>query len=154
VGESQQFKYIPIKGAKWIDPKDPDGRRSSFGYLAILSNAPINWQSQIQKGRRALSTTESELYAATLAAKDLLHVRSTLQPMGYSCVDPITIHEDNQSTINQILRSGISARTKHIELRWYYLRDLETESITSIQYCPTELPPKPFQSQHSCREGA
>ena len=138
-GSSEQFKYIPIKGAKWIDPKDPDGRRSSFGYLSVLSNAPISWQSQIQKGRRALSTTESELYAATHAAKDLIHVRSTIQPMGYSCTDPIVIHEDNQSTINQVLRQGITARNKHVELRWYYLRDLESEGITSIKYCPTDM---------------
>jgi hypothetical protein len=131
-------RYLPVKGRKFIDPKDPDGRRSSFGYTAILAGAPISWQSQVQKTRRALSTTESELYAATFAAKDLIHVRGILQDMGLPCSEPITIHEDNQSCINQILREGISSRTKHIELRFYYLRDLETEGVTAITYCPTE----------------
>jgi hypothetical protein len=134
-----EHKYVQVKGRKYIDPSDPDGRRSSFGYVAIYGDAPVNWQSSIQKGRRALSTTESELYAATLAAKDLLHLRGTLRSMGDACADPITMHEDNQSCINQILRAGITARNKHIEMRWYYLRDLETEGATSIQYCPTEL---------------
>jgi hypothetical protein len=138
-GEGPDYTYTKVQGPKYIDPKDPDGRRSSFGYLGMYAGGPINWQSAMQKSKRALSTTESELYAATFAAKDILHVRGILRSMGDPCANPITLHEDNQSTINQVLREGITARNKHIELRWYYIRDLEQEGVTAITYCPTEL---------------
>ena len=129
-------KYVSVPDITLIDVTDPDARRSSFGYLAILAGGPISWRSQVQPGRRALSTCEAELHAATEAAKDCLHMKALVGDMHLEHTEPIQMHEDNQSTIRVIQRMGITQRTKHYELRLYFLRDLV--DVIHITYCPTQ----------------
>ena len=129
-------RYTKVPDITLIDVKDPHARRSSFGYIGFLAGGPISWRSQVQQGRRALSTCESELHAATEAAKDILHMKGILATMQLMHTEPITLHEDNQSTIRVITRMGITQRTKHYELRLYFLRDLS--DVIHITYCPTQ----------------
>ena len=49
-------------------------RRSSSGELIFLNGGPISWFSRLQK-LVALSTAESEIYAATDAAKVVAHLK-------------------------------------------------------------------------------
>ena len=117
-------RFIPVPDITLIDVTDPHARRTSFGWIGVLAGGPISWRSQVQQGRRALSTCEAELHAATEAAKDILHVKELLGHMLIQHDSPIALYEDNQSTIRVVTRLGITARTKHYELRLYFLRDL------------------------------
>jgi hypothetical protein len=128
--------YIKVPDITLIDVKDPHARRSSFGFIGFLAGGPISWRSQIQQGRRALSTCEAELHAATEAAKDILHMKGIVATMNLVHTAPILLHEDNQSTIRVLTRMGITQRTKHYELRLYFLRDLG--DVIHITYCPTQ----------------
>ena len=128
--------YTKIPDITLIDVKDPHARRSSFGFIGFLAGGPISWRSQIQQGRRALSTCEAELHAATEAAKDILHMKGIVATMHLVHTEPILLHEDNQSTIRVLTRMGITQRTKHYELRLYFLRDLG--DVIHITYCPTQ----------------
>ena len=47
----------------------------------------------------ALSSTESELYAAFEAAKNAKYIRSVLHHFGFTVRSPAPMHEDNASTI-------------------------------------------------------
>ena len=112
-----------------------DGRRSSYGYVGYFAGGPVTWSARMHKGRRALSSTESELVAATEAGKDLVHIRQLAKGMHINTDKPTPLYEDNQSTIKQCLSKGISARSKHIEVRWFYVRDLHDDKelvITKI----------------------
>ena len=129
-------RFIPVPDITLIDVTDPHARRTSFGWIGVLAGGPISWRSQVQQGRRALSTCEAELHAATEAAKDILHVKELLGHMLIQHDSPIALYEDNQSTIRVVTRLGITARTKHYELRLYFLRDLR--DVINITYCPTQ----------------
>ena len=100
-----------------------------MGYYA---SGPISWAARIHKGRRSLSTAESELVAANEAAKDIVHIRQVLTSMHQPETKPTIIYEDNQAVIDITMREGITARTKHIEVKWYYIRGLITDKIVNI----------------------
>ena len=123
-------------GKDRISPDIPtsldDGRRSSYGYVGYYASGPISWASRIHKGRRTLSSTEAELVAATEACKDITHIRQVLNAMKLTQTKPTVLYEDNQSTINIILKEGITARSKHIEVKWYYVRDMQLEEVIEI----------------------
>jgi hypothetical protein len=114
---------------------DDDGRRSSYGYIGYYASGPISWASRIHKERRTLSTCEAELVAATEACKDLLHIRYVAKDMGISDIKGRTpMMEDNQSTIKLTFKTGISARTKHIEARWFFCRELQDSGWIAMTY--------------------
>ena len=50
---------------------------------------------------------------------------------------PIAVYEDNQSTIKMAENSTLQQRTKHIDVRHHFIRDLVREHIIKIEYCPT-----------------
>lgn len=127
-----QPTYIVKDGKKYLDPDDKDARRSSYGYVGFYASGPISWAARTHKGRRALSTMESELVAAVEAAKDIVHIRQVLTDMNLHQKRPTPLYEDNQSTINNVLKKGITQRSKHIEVRYYYMRDLQEEGEVNI----------------------
>lgn len=123
--------YTMKDGIPYIDPNqiNDDGRRSSYGYVGFYASGPVSWAAKVHKGRRALSTMESELIAACEAAKDIVHMRQLLNAFNIYQRKPTILYEDNQSTIKSVMRDGITARSKHIETRWYYIRELQGSEI-------------------------
>lgn len=51
---------------------------------------------------------------------------------------PIQIYEDNQSCIQMVTNAKFSARTKHIDVRYHYIKNLYNTGIIKLVYCPTE----------------
>ena len=82
---------------------------------------------------------EAEYVAATHAAKELLWIRHVIgeifRPLNY----PIVLYSDNQSTITLAHSGGkFHARTKHIDIRYHFIKfHIDDHSIDLI-YCPTE----------------
>jgi hypothetical protein len=110
-----------------------DGRRSSYGYVGYYASGPITWCSRIHKERRTLSSMEAELIAGTEAAKDLLHITYVAKDLLIEVPKGIPLFEDNQSVLALCLRTGITKRSKHIEVRWFLLRDLQGPTATPGQ---------------------
>jgi hypothetical protein len=114
---------------------DDDGRRSSYGYIGFYASGPITWASRMHKGIRTLSTCEAELVAATHASKDILHMRYVASDLGIDTSKPTPLYEDNQSTLALILKQGVtSSRTKHIQLAWFFVRELQKEGHINTLY--------------------
>jgi hypothetical protein len=86
-----------------------------------------------------LSTTEAEYVAATHAAKELIWFRHLFGEIFRPLEHPVVLHSDNQSAIALAYSQGkFHARTKHIDIRWHFIRySVENGSIELI-YCPTE----------------
>jgi hypothetical protein len=103
---------------------DDDGRRSSFGYVGYFAGGPVTWASRIHKERRTLSTMEAELCAATETCKDLLHLTYVSNDMMIVIPKGVYVFEDNQSVLSLCMRTGITKRSKHIECRWFFCREL------------------------------
>ena len=55
-----------------------------------------------------------------------------------SISDSLIIHEDNQSAISIGNSNIISKKTKHIEIRYHFVKDLIDKCEIKLDYCPTE----------------
>jgi len=117
-----------------------DGRRSCYGFVAFCAGGPVNWKSAMLPGKRSLSSTESELKAATMAARDCLQLRWLSAEMGHSYHSPTTVYEDNQSCICIILKEGLGTgeRLKHVETNWFFARDCQQEKDCNFVKLGTE----------------
>jgi len=138
-------------------PED-DGRRSYYGYVGMLAQGPITWCSRMHKGRRTLSSTESELVASHFAAKDILHIRWVLEDMGVDMREPTDLYEDNQACILICLKEGRTDRTKHIESKYFFVRDCVLDGTLIMKKVhtaeqtadvTTKALPKDSHSKHS-----
>ena len=75
------------------------------------------------QGIVALSTTEAEFVAATTAGQEILWLRNFLSELGYKFDSPSTLHIDNRSALCVAKNPEHHGRMKHLNLRFYWLRD-------------------------------
>lgn len=86
----------------------------------------------------ALSSTEAELIAITEATKEAVWIHQLLNEIEQRINTPIIIYEDNQSCMKLIENVNASNRTKHIDVRHFFIRDYIEKKIIGCKYCPTE----------------
>lgn len=87
-----------------------------------------------------LSSTESEGVALAEASTYAVWLRSLLSSFGYNITNPIKIYQDNLSTIWLSQADGSFARTKHIIVRKFYVRErLENKDISIIHLSGNRL---------------
>lgn len=113
-------------------------RKSTMGYIFTFAGAPISWSSKKQSVV-ALSTCETEYIAACAAACQALWLSSLLQELQIVSSTAIDLLVDNKSAID-LSRNPVShGRSKHIEIKFHFLRDQVTKGKIKIQHCSTEL---------------
>jgi hypothetical protein len=83
------------------------------------------------------SSTVAEWIAAHSAAQYIMWARSLLEEMGFAQTSPTVLHEDNQSTIYLLNNPGNGNKTKHIALRYNFLRDEIENGTIIVQYLPS-----------------
>ena len=84
----------------------------------------------------ALSTAEAEYMAACAAAQEAKFLRSILLDFGVD-QSPTVIHEDNQPAINIAENRLTSQRTKHIDIKYHFIREAIDDGIIKLQYVST-----------------
>ena len=121
--------------ADWAS--DPNDRRSISGYTFVFCGGAISWSSWKQHST-ALSSTEAEYMAASNATKEALWLRSFLSELGQPEVSegtPLLI--DNQSAIALIKNSTFHDHTKHIAVRYHFIRERYEAGEIAMIYVPT-----------------
>lgn len=117
---------------------DPDERRSTTGYIFKLAEAAISWNSKRQQ-TVALSTTEAEYMALSSAAQEAIYLQGLLCELCIKCSDkPITVFCDNRGAIALSHNSVHHSRTKHIDVRHHYIRDLINAGKFSVKSISTD----------------
>jgi hypothetical protein len=110
-------------------------RKSTSGYVIMLSNGPIAWSSRRQSVV-AQSTMEAELIAACECAKELKFIKMLLKELTDLEVKA-TLFIDNQSTLKMIKAGRIKAG-RHIEVKYFFVKDEYQKGLFDIQYVPTD----------------
>lgn len=116
---------------------DIDTRRSTTGFVFNMCNAPVSWSSQRQK-LVTLSTTESEYVAASTASKEAVWLRQLLKDLDCDISTPTDLYVDNQSTIRLINNPEFHKRTKHVDIRFHFVREKIQNKDIAIKYVPSE----------------
>ena len=85
------------------------------------------------------SSTEAELVGLNDVLPQALWTKYFLQEQGYGCNESI-IYQDNQSAmlLEQNGRASSSKRTRHINIRYYFVTDKIKSNEVQIAYCPTD----------------
>ena len=113
-----------------------DTRRCVSGYITYFRNSPISWISK-KMPSVVLSTTEAEYMALCLLAQECLFLRHFLTELGIKFTKPITLYEDNQSTIKLVKNPELHGRSKHIQIREMFLQEQVHDLIFTVLYCAT-----------------
>lgn len=100
---------------------DLDKRRSISGYIFTLFGGVISWKAVLQP-TVALSTTEAEYMAVTEAVKEALWLKGLAVSLGLEDEVP-TVFCDSQSAIHLTQNQMFHERTKHIDIRYHFVRE-------------------------------
>ena len=115
---------------------DLDNRKSTSGYVFTFSGGAISWQSKLQKCV-ALSTTEAEYIAAVEAGKEMLWLKRFLRELGLEQGEYVVLC-DSQSAMDLRKNAMYHARTKHIDVRYHWLRDVIEERHLKLKKVHTD----------------
>ena len=115
---------------------DLDKRRSTTGYVFTLAKAPVSWKSTLQS-TVALSTTEAEYMAITEAIKEAIWLQGLLDDLGVG-QKQVTVFCDSQSAIHLAKNQVYHARTKHIDVRYHFVREIIEEGGVLVQKIKTD----------------
>ena len=115
---------------------DIDKRRSLTGYLFTLSGSAISWKSTLQS-TVALSTTEAEYMAAAEAVKEAIWLRNLVQELGLKQEVNSVVFCDNQSAICLVKNQAYHERTKHIDIKYHFIREAFTERNITVKKVDT-----------------
>ena len=106
--------------------RDQDDRRSTSGYVFMLGTGAVLWSSKKQP-IVSLSTTEAEFIAATACACQAIWLRRILEELQFKQVEATTFFCDNNSAIKLSKNPVLHKRSKHIDVKYYFLRDLSND---------------------------
>ena len=84
----------------------------------------------------ALSVTEAELYAGVTCAQDMLYVMHVLQSLGLEVELPMVLEIDNKGTVDLANNWSIGGRTRHIDVRQVFLRELKEAGTLIVKWIP------------------
>jgi len=137
----------------------PDDRKSTSGYVFMLAGGAVSWRARKQP-LVAFSTVEAEYIGASDAAKEAIWIQSLYSRVLYGqtlyqhadlcphclcpddnsqaqTVEPQEIFVDNQGAIQLAKNPKFHERTKHISVRFHFIRDACERKAIKTTYLPT-----------------
>lgn len=115
---------------------DVDSRRSTSGYIFKLGNGLVSWNSERQKSV-AISTMEAEYMSASEAVRELVWLKRLLGELLMEKLDVPQFFMDNESAIKLIKNPEFHKRSKHIEIRYHFVREKYEEDQFILNYTPS-----------------
>jgi len=112
-------------------------RHAISGYAFFIDGGAVSWASKKQE-LITLSTAEAEYVAATHAAKECIWLRRLMEPLFGPAPTPTTLYCDNQAALHLAAEDNYHARTKHIDIRYHFIRRTIADKQITMVYCPTE----------------
>ncbi|WJX83726.1 hypothetical protein P8452_66368 [Trifolium repens] len=113
-----------------------DDRKSTSGGCFFLGTNLISWFSKKQNCV-ALSTTEAEYIAAGSSCSQLVWMKQMLKEYNVE-QDALTLCCDNMSAINISKNPVQHSKTKHIDIRHHFIRDLVENKIVTLEHVGTK----------------
>ena len=116
----------------------------------LLQGGAVSWQSKLQKCV-ALSTTEAEYIAVTEAGKEMLWMKRFLQELDLK-QDEYVVHCDSQSAMDLSKNATYHSRTKHIDVRYHWIREVMEKQEMKLKKIHTENNPSDVMTKGVPRE--
>jgi hypothetical protein len=132
---SSDFKFTIHGRSDSNYATNPDDRRSVSGGRVFLNGAPIMFRSGTQKFV-TLSVTEAETAAGVTVAQDMLYIYRLLKTIGLRAELPMLLKIDNSGAVDLANNWNTGGRTRHVDVRNYFLRELRDEGVIRVSHVP------------------
>uniref|UniRef100_A0A034WRD0 Retrovirus-related Pol polyprotein from transposon TNT 1-94 n=1 Tax=Bactrocera dorsalis TaxID=27457 RepID=A0A034WRD0_BACDO len=128
-----------------------DDRRSYTGYAFTLAGCVFSWESKKQV-TVALSSTEAEYMALSAAAKEAVYLKNLLREIDcYNSKRALTMYGDNLSSQHLAQNPVYHNRSKHIDIRFHYIREVVKNNVIDLRYLSTDNMPADLLTKNLCK---
>ena len=116
---------------------DRDGRKSVSGFIVYVQGCPISWKSRKQKAV-TLSSSEAEYVAISEVCAEIMFLKQVMEFLNITVMLPITVRVDNVGAIYLANNAISGPRTKHVDIRYHFVRDYIEKGIIQIDFVKSE----------------
>lgn len=132
--KKSDFRLFGFTDSDWAGCLDD--RKSTSGYAFSLGSGVISWSSKKQE-IVALSSSEAEYIAATASSCQAVWLKRLLADVFQEQAVGTKIFCDNKATIAMTKNPAFHSRTKHIDIRYHFIRDLVASGSIMLKHCGT-----------------
>nr|GEW06645.1 retrotransposon protein, putative, Ty1-copia subclass [Tanacetum cinerariifolium] len=134
---TDRSKHMDVTGFVDSDyAKDPKKGRSITGYAFLVQGCVVSWKATLQHVV-TLSTTEAEYIAFTEAVKEAIWLKGLLEELGVE-LNTVAVNCDNRSAIHLSGNLVFHERTKHINARYQFIREVLKAKTVKVLKVGTE----------------
>jgi len=127
--------------ADWA--RDHETRRSTTGFTFIFGEATVSWGSKLKK-TVALSKIEAEYMALCESSREAVWLNKPVQGVVSQELltaisgGPTDIKVDNSGCIDFSKNPVEHKRTKHIDIRYHFVREAITKNMVTLEHCAAD----------------
>ena len=148
VGGGDDLKLRGFVDADWAGCLNT--RRSTTGYVFRINNTSVVWSSRRQP-TVATSTVEAEYIAVAEASREAMWLRCLLKELGVSQSESTTLYCNNKGAIRLALNPGTHQRSKHIDVKHHFIRELIDRKVVVLEYMSSQRTSWQTSSPKDCR---
>ena len=126
---------VAYTDANWAESRVD--RKSNSGYIFMLNGGTVSWCCRKQECV-SLSSTEAEYIALSEGCQELTWLKGICNDMNVDIKKSTKVFVDNQSCIKLVDNQKFSNRSKHIDTKYHYIRDLSDKGELTLEYCTSE----------------
>jgi hypothetical protein len=116
-----------------------DCKGQKTGVAISVGKGTVVYAKSSKKKLVAKSSTEAELIGVSDGLSQALWTCNFLQAQGIK-VKPVNLKQDNKSTICMVEKGkSTNPRTRHVAIRYFFVKDRMENGEVEIAYLPTEL---------------
>ena len=133
-GRASNLNILGYADADW--GSDENDRTSFTGYVFMINNGAVTWTAHKQSSV-ALSTMEAEYMSLSDASREAIARQHFFDDLRILINTPV-LHSDNQAALSIVLNPVQYQRSKHIAIRYHFIRQAAQNNMITIDYVSTD----------------
>ena len=114
-----------------------DDRKSTSGGALFLGKRIVTWTSK-KKTCTSQSIAEAKYVAETINCTNIVWIKNLLKGIKEEVTKPVILYCDKTSAINISKNTVMHAKTKHIAIKYHYVREFFEEKQVKMEYIHTK----------------
>ena len=114
-----------------------DDWKSTNGAIFFLGNCLVSWISKKQSSI-SLYTAEDEYIVGASCCTQVIWMKNALEDLLVKYEHPIIINCDNTNAINMSKNLVMHSKTKHIPIKYHFLREQVSQKVVKLEYVDTK----------------